>query len=916
MKKTVLFIAIFMVTGITSAQINLTGVVKDSIGDPLEMASILAINKETNKMTSYGFTDANGNYKLRLGENGTFSVKVSYVGMKSSDVEVLTKESDLVKNVILTYDNLLDEINIISKMPVTISGDTIIYNADSFKNGSERKLEDVLKKIPGMEVNEDGEIEIEGKKVGKVMVEGKEFFDGDTKVATKNIPADAIDKIQVLKNYGEVSQLRGVQNNQDNIAINIKLKKGKKNFWFGDVTAGGGVAKDKILHVLQPKLFYYSPKYSINFIGDLNNIGETGLTRRDLRNFSGGGFGGGAPSSSSGTSINLGSNDIGFLAAQNNRAKDINTKFGATNFSYAPNKKLDLSGFAIFSSSRIEQLENRNSIYTEVQDDPSTPEIERTPDDEMTSSDTNQKTDLGLFKLSAVYKPNVNNQLDYDIFSRFSKDSQSENFFSSNLGNIDTFQETTPYSINQTLNFYHTLNERNIFAFNVQTLYQDEDPFYNAILADKSTYTNTANALGLENSQISYQVNQEKRVKTNQLDAKLDYWNVINTKSNINLTLGTIYSKQNFDSNLFQTLDNGANFDPTPTMNDGLHTNEIEYIFTDTYLGVHYQFIRGKFTFRPGLSAHAYRTENDQFGAITTDEFFRVLPDFNLRLALKQSENITFNYQMQTTFTDVNQFAKGLVLNNYNAIFQGNPDLEAALAHNLSISYFSFNMFNYTNVISRLSYNKRVDQVQSNAKFLPGSVVSVRIPDNSDFANESLNFFGRFQKTYTKYRASLNTVFNYSKFIQAINGRQTTNENYLQSYTGEFGTNFRKAPNVTLKYNYRIQDNHQGSRRTKFFTKAPSIDFDAYLWEKLTFRTGYSYTSFSNTEMTLQSFDVWDASLIYRFNKESKWEYQLKASNILDTRSQTNTNSNDFSVNTTQYFIQPRFLTFRVIYSI
>ena len=99
-----------------------------------------------------------------------------------------------------------------------------------------------------------------------------------------------MDKIQVLRNYSSVSQLSGVQNNQDRVAINIKLKEGKKNFWFGDITAGAGTAPspNDELYLVQPKLFYYSPKYSINLIGDINNIGEVALNNRDLRGFGGG----------------------------------------------------------------------------------------------------------------------------------------------------------------------------------------------------------------------------------------------------------------------------------------------------------------------------------------------------------------------------------------------------------------------------------------------------------------------------------------------------------------------------------------------------------------------------------------------------------------------------------------------------
>jgi hypothetical protein len=324
--KKLLLLTIFMVTMISNAQVKLTGIVKDSIGDPLEMANVLAFNKVTKKMSSYGFTDAKGNYKLDLDKNATFNIKISYIGMKTADFAFETQDADIIKNITLDYDSSLDVVNIIAKMPVTIKGDTIVYNADSFKNGSERKLEDVLKKLPGVEINDAGEIEIEGKAVEKVMIDGKDFFDGDTKLATKNIPSNAVDKIEVLRNFGDISQLKGVQDNQDRVAINIKLKDGKKNFWFGDITAGIGKAPNESLYLFQPKLFYYSPKYTINVIGDVNNIGEVVLNRSDIRNFSGG-FRSQSPSN--GTNISMGSAGIGFLNANARNANKIETKLTA-----------------------------------------------------------------------------------------------------------------------------------------------------------------------------------------------------------------------------------------------------------------------------------------------------------------------------------------------------------------------------------------------------------------------------------------------------------------------------------------------------------------------------------------------------------------------------------------------------------
>jgi hypothetical protein len=360
---------LLLVVATTFAQIKLEGVVKDSIGNPLELANVIAINQETKILDSYGITNDAGRYKLYLKENSKYEIQVSYIGMKTAKEFVDTKSENIDKNVTLYQDDALDEIELTYEMPVTVKGDTLVYNADSFNTGTERKLEDVLKNLPGVEINDDGQIEVEGKVVSKVMVEGKDFFDGDTKLATKNIPSNAVDKVQVLKNYAEVGQLSGVTNNQDNIAINIKLKEGKTNFWFGNITAGAGDSPNNGLYLFQPKLFYYSPNYSINIIGDLNNLGEVAFTRRDYFNFSGGFRG---PSRSSGTNINLGSNNLGFLTAQNGKAKDIETKFGAANFSWSPNKALDLSGFAIIANTKTELQENTSRQYTDPEILPST----------------------------------------------------------------------------------------------------------------------------------------------------------------------------------------------------------------------------------------------------------------------------------------------------------------------------------------------------------------------------------------------------------------------------------------------------------------------------------------------------------------------------------------------------------------
>ena len=912
-----ILLALLLVTSITSAQITVQGVVKDSIGSPLELANIIAINKATKSMASYAISNDKGRFKLDLDKNTTYTIQVSYIGMKTLSIEVATKEENITKDFTLEYDNALAAVELTYEMPVTIKGDTLIYNADSFKDGSERKLEDVLKKLPGVEINDDGQIEVEGKVVNKLMVNGKDFFDGDSKLATKNIPSNAVDKIQVLRNYSEVGQLRGVQNNQDNVAINIKLKEGKENFWFGDITAGAGTAPDKELYLVQPKLFYYSPKYSINVIGDLNNIGEVALTNRDIRNF-GGGFR--RPSQSSGTSINLGDNGLGGLTNLGN-AQEIETKLAAGNFSYSPNKALDLSGFLIYNSTRLRTREQNFVTYTDS--DLGIP-------DEETVEIGKEATNQGIAKLSASYKPNFNNQLDYDLLGRLSSDSEKQIQASSVVGITKELDEVKPFSINQNLNYYYTLNEKNIFALEAQHLIKDEDPFYNALLVNDPTnnddppqaqdaFDNTALALGFDRDQFGYNLNQDRRIKSNQLDAKVDYYYILNNKSNINLTLGTILSNQKFNSNIFQFLDNGSYFDPVATLTDGegdllRNENDTEYNFSDVYLGFRYRVKTGKFTITPGLSLHSYGNKNTQYGVEQKDNFFRVMPELETLIQFKKSESLTFRYNMSNSFTDVTNLAEGLVLNSFSNISYGNPELQNSLSHNLSLRYFSFNLFNYTNVFAIANYSKNIDQIRSTTNF--ENVIRTSSYFNSNFADESASVFGRVERTFKKIRARLGVNLSYSKQNQIVEDRRTVSENFTQRYTPELRTNFREAPNVRLRYAYSITNNDQGSTSTKFITNSPSVEFDAYLWKSVTFRTDYTYTNQDDGVRPSQSFQTWDASLAYRKDKDANWEFEVKASNLLDIDSKVSNSSSNISVFSSETFIQPRFITFRMIYTL
>ena len=899
--KNIILIALFFITSISFAQsVKLEGLITDSKAAGLEMANVMAINKATKAMDSYAITNDKGKFLLNLKPNTTYSLKISYLGMQNKELEITTTSENSIKNIALEEGGIqLDGVEIVREMPVSIKGDTIVYNADSFKSGTERKLEDILKKLPGVEVNADGEIEVEGKKVSKLMVEGKDFFDGDTKLGVKNIPADAIDKIQVLRNYSEIGALKGVENNQDNVAMNIKLKSGKKNFWFGDMTAGIGVAHEESRYLINPKLFYYSPKYSINLITNFNNIGELPLTVQDYFKFTGGFRG---MMQKGGSSFNVSSNDLGISLLRNNRAKEIETKFGATNFSYNVNKAWTLSGFGILSSSETDlETKSQTNILQ-----PNSSEILSTENRQETA---NQKSNLGLFKLSSSYKPSARFQFDYDVLTKLSKQDENnsllrESVVNNNLNteNINTLKKQDPISVNQNLSLYYTQSDKNIFAFEMQHLYQEEDPFYNVNL--QSQPFNLADYIAGQNRN---NINQSRFVKTSKIDAKLDYYYMVTPKSNINVTLGNTYSHQNFNSSIFQILDN----ETVNNLDDVANTNDVNYNFNDTFLGLHYKILSGKFTFTPGVSLHSYNMTNEQLGTSNSQNFFRALPDFLAIYQIKKAETLTYNFSYTNNFTDVNQLAEGFVFSNYNSLTKGNRLLENATAQVHSLRYFKYNMFNFENITAFATYSKRVDAIKTRAIF--NGVNQTSSPFNSDFADETLSGNGSYGRSFLKnYKASLGANLNWSKFNNIQNNVLSTNESFTQSYTLKASTNYKNMPNLELGYNIVTNDYNN----TTFYTEKPFARLDYFFLNSFSFVAEYEfYHYYNNTKTVNNEYDFLSASFIYQ-KIGSKLEYKVSGTNLLNTNSLNDDNFSQFATRTSQYTVQPRYVIFSLKYNL
>lgn len=904
------FYLFFLVSSISLAQtVRFEGTILDNNKAPLEMANVMAMNQSTKAMDAYAITNDKGKFVLNLNANATYIIKLSYLGMQNKEITVTTQNQNITQNITMESGGIeLEGVEIVREMPVSIKGDTIVYNSDSFTNGTERKLEDVLKKLPGVEVDAEGQVKVEGKSVTKLMVEGKDFFDGDTKLGVKNIPADAIDKVQVLRNYNENSILKGVENNQDNLAMNIKLKEGKKNFWFGDMTAGIGVGHDDTRYNIAPKAFYYSPKYSINIMGNSNNVGEQAFTIQDYFRFTGGfrnimGKGGG--------SINVGSNSLGINFFQDDRVKEIESHFGATNFSYNPTKSWSISGFVIATSTLVDTDTQSTVNFLR-------PNTEEVASAEIRQDIGNQKNNLGLFKFSSVYKPSSQFQLDYDILTRLSAQRENNNLnrqvfnYLNNTNaseNILTSKRQDPININQNLSFYYTPTDKHIFAFESQYLYQNEDPLYNANLEFQPF-----NFVGYNQNQNRNDITQSRFIKTNKLDSRLDYYYVLTPKVNLNFTLANSYVYQSLNSSIFQRLDDGTINNLTATEN----TNDVGYRFNDASFGFHFKWLTGKFTFNPGLTLHRFNLVNSQLASNTKQELTRVLPDFQMIYQIKKSESLTYNFALTNNFTNVNNFAVGTIFNSYNSLFSGNRDLENSVVQTHTLNYQKFNMFNFENFGGFLNYTRTTEAIKTRALFQ--GVNQIGSPFNSPFGDENLSGNFRYGRSFLKYyKANFSTNLNWSKFYNIQVNPQNAleevvdTESFTQNYRIGASTNFKNIPNIELSYSYTVNQYPNDT----FYTDSPSVKLDYFFLKSFSFVSEYEFFHYYNKDKSVdQEYDFLSASLTYQKTKASHMEYKIAATNILNTTSINDDGFSQFSTRNSQYIVQPRYIIFSMKYNL
>lgn len=888
--RSIIILAIFFSNVFLYSQ-NIIGKVTDSLNRPLENANILAIPIDVEQDLKFAISKDDGSYKLYLVKNQSYEITVSYLGYLSQKINFTPTNSNLVKNFILKENpNQLEEINIEYKPPIIVKKDTTIYDVSRFTKGTERKLRDALKKLPGVEVDRAGNVKVNGKKVNKVLVENKTFFTGDSKLAVNNIPADAVDKVEILDNYNEVAMLKGLQDSE-NMAMNIKLKEDKKKFIFGDIEAGGGYEDRYFIH---PSLFYYSPKTSLSFIGDINNIGQTSFTLKDYINFQGG------VKTLLDKSDSFMSSDNSFLYSFINDQNFLSNtnQFGALNINQSINNLTSVSGYIITSISKTETASETLNIYQNI-DDPFT-------ENRTVTNSLNNFFTIG--KITLDYDPSAKEDFAYNSFVKVTNNNSNGliNTVNPNQNNsINTLTDVTSLNLKQNVNYSRKLSKAHTATLEATYNFQNDKPITEWLTNQRILQ----GLIPLEDDTV-FNILQTKRSNSHNFSAIIkDYW-VLNNFNHIYTSVGINTSFNDFFNQDEQLLSDGT----SNNFNSAGFGNDFGYGFLNTFLGLEYKFQIGKAIFKPGLFYNGYLWRTQQFDVAESFNKSLLLPQMTTKVELSNSKKINFRYRLNARFPGINQLANNFVLSNFNSVFRGNNQLENQLYHTASLSYYRFGLFEDLNFNINTSFNKRITTIK-NVTELNG-IESFNTAIMFDQPEHNWSLGGSISKKIKKIKYKLSSRFSYNDFFQIINNDTNLNISKSVSNTVGIETSFKKYPNLEVNYTKDFSNYKANAIDNEFENDRLEVILEYDFLKDFIFKADYTFDNYNNkSQDIINTFNTANASLFYQ-KEDSPWGFEINATNIFDVRFRQNNSFNAFVISDNRTFILPRIVMFKLNYKL
>ena len=862
----ILILCLIIVCNISFSQ-TLKGKVQNTLKEPIS-ANILIKNSENKNLISEFFkTDDNGDFTAVLEENYTkIYFEITAMGYEKIADSIISPSKNRTYNLNYILNEKITELQevIVSQEKFEIEGDTVSFNPRSYKDGTERKVEDLIKKLPGMEVEENGSIKYRGKKVTSVQLEGDDLFGYNYAMGTRNISVDMVEQVQAIDNYSANPLLKGIENSEE-VAINLKLKKGKLDI-SGNGNLGSGFDNNiDPRNDLNFNLLGISKKYksfssiSYNNVG-LNNSAEDyfsmSASLEDIQN-------------EDFYAKKIIPENI-FMSNFDTQRANINNQLAVSNnLIYRFSQKLSLKANISFLNDKITFLENNNTFFNteNINYNDQSETIKKPINKQLGFKLTYNTSKVSLLEIETAIqseKINTSNSIVQNNNTFFNTSLKTENIFWNNkiqytykISNNKALQYISNFSINaipQELNIYPIS-----FSFN-GNLQKSE--------FEKKYYSNKFVLLG-------------------------------NSKKNKYVfTLGSVFENNPFNSNLFE---NNSSINPD-------FINQFNYkkatLFSE--FGTTYALENWKFQPTLRISSINQTYKNDLESTNKTMQSFIVIPSLNISYSLSGNSTFKLTGSYEEKTPNEEYLFTNLIAQNNRFIRRNILDLNLQQNQNYILSYRYNNLFTAFSTNLSLIYNNNKNTYLSSIEIQDNFTISTFFQSPTNIENYSLNF--GIEKYVNFLNSNIKHVSNYgiNNYKNVVNQSDLRN-NQSRNYNAYFfiTTVFNFPINFQNKFNYSninfISDNQNSNTNISFNNNLKMLIKPN---NKFLFTISYDYFK-PNTKLN-EDFTFLDFEIKYKPKKMRFIEFWLTGKNLLNNTFFSQTENTDFQNTTYQSSLMPR----------
>jgi hypothetical protein len=875
-KKIILFSLILSAHLGFAQKLTIKGQLLDSASSPLPSATVIILQAKDSSLVNFGTSDTKGFFEIRNVVRGEYFVKVSFLGFAPYMKRIIPGEGMTEVNLgqirLLNKSTILNEVVIREdKPPVVVKRDTIEFNASSFKTKVNATAEDLIKKMPGMEVDNDGTIRAQGEQVQRVMVDGKEFFGQDPKLATRNLPADAVDKVQVYDKKSDQTVFSGIEDGQREKTINLELKEEKRHAAFGNDMAGVGTNNR---FQAKASINRFDKGNQLSFLGMGNNTNEQGFSIGDYANFSGtsGGGGGGGRgvtiqaggNNQSGAQINTGRQNgiVTNLAGGINTNQTFNNNKTKINGSYFYNR-LDQNLITLLG--RINYLPNGSYNFDQ--------------NSRQNTINNNHRVNVTIdHKIDSANSLKFNSNIAYTL----SQQDLHSNGMTWNVGNTALTNEnnqSTSAAGNNT-NLTSNLLYRHRFHKKGRTVSTNLTFGYTQSLANGSLQSINQFYTGGQGTQNVQQTNSQSTISPT-YGISVSYTEPLG---------GRKYIEANYN---FTTDINKVNRDVYDVRNEQRTFNDsLSNQYTSNYLysrpGINFRINRDKFNLTVGSALQQTRLKGDLLSRHETiDRLFQaVLPVLHFNFDFSNFKRLRFDYTTSMQEPGIQQLQP--VLNNADQLNQtvGNPFLQPAYSHQIRTNFTLFNPSSFMNFFAFLNGNYTANAIVNSQTTTP-DFIRITKPVN------------------VKYNMSLSGNFNVGIPVNVIHSRFNVGPSYSMS-SGINLTNdvenviHQQTLGGTLRYNYSFKEilivdlssnlSHQETKYSfnsqqnqTYFNKTYSAEVNVNFLKNYAFNTEMDYFVYASATTDFhQSIPLWNTSVSRFVLKNKTGEIKVGVNNLLN----------------------------------